>query len=153
MPAILIVIALLASGDAPAERRAAPSRPPAESEAPRRGTTVRWMPTQSRAHELALVARIEFALPVRNADLSLTIPAGLRLIEGPVALKVSAPADLSPVEVAYRFAIEGPVAANLIVALDAGGVHAEAAWPAGAPTTATPVDNDKFPPLERAVRN
>jgi len=147
-----LVLPILSAAGLATPGGAEQARPPAETELPSRAATVRWIPRSSAAGELALMARIEFARPLRGGDLSVTIPSGLRLIEGPVALKVTAPPDLSPVEVAYRFAVDGPVAADLVVSLDAGGMHTEDAWHP-APGPRAPADDGKIPPPERGALN
>lgn len=150
-PAVLVLATLSAAGLA-TQGGAERARPPAETDVPPRAASVRWIPRSSAVGELALTARIEFARQVRSGDLSVTVPAGLRLIEGPVAMKVTAPPDLSPVEVGYRFAVDGIVAADLVLSLDAGGMHTEAAW-RPAPGPRAPADDDKIPPRERGARN
>ena len=150
IPAALALAALAAGLNAPGGAEQA--RPPAETELRPRAPTVRWIHRPSASGELALTARIEFPRPLRSGDLSVTVPSGLRLIEGPVALKVTAPQDLSPVEVPYRFAVDGPVSADLVVAFDAGGTHTEDAW-RPAPGPRAPAGDGKIPPRERGARH
>lgn len=146
MPATLILAMLAAATPLSAET----TRPPADNHAPPPAVTVRWMAKPSTGAELALIARIEFTRPLRGGDLSVTVPSGLRLVEGPTRLKVSAPADLSPVEVGYRFAVVGPVSADLVLAFNAGNVHAEATYRPR--DLAQPErDPEKGPQPERAV--
>jgi hypothetical protein len=149
---LALVLAMLSAAGLATPGGAEQARPAAETDLPSRAASVRWIPRSSAAGELALTARIEFARPLRGGDLSLTVPSGLRLIEGPVALKVTAPPDLSPVEVAFRFAVDGPVAADLVVSFDAGGMHSEDAW-RPAPGPRAPADDGKIPPRERGARN
>ena len=149
---LALVLAMLSAAGLATPGGAEQARPAAETDLPSRAASVRWIPRSSAAGELALTARIEFARPLRSGDLSLTVPSGLRLIEGPVALKVTAPPDLSPVEVAFRFAVDGPVAADLVVSFDAGGMHGEAAG-RPAPGPRAPADDGKIPPRERGARN
>jgi hypothetical protein len=148
----VLVLSMLSGAGLAAPGGAEQARPPAETELPSRAATVRWIPRSSAAGEIALTARIEFARALGSGDLSVTVPSGLRLIEGPVALKVAASPDLSPVEVAYRFALDGPVSADLVVSFDAGGTHTEAAW-RPAPGPRAPADDGKIPPRERGARN
>ena len=150
IPAALALAALAAGLDAPGGAEQA--RPPAETELPSQAPTVRWIHRPSAGGELALTARIEFSRPLRSGDLSVTVPSGLRLIEGPVALKVTAPQDLSPVEVPYRFAVDGPVSADLVVAFDAGGMHTEDVW-RPPPGPRAPAGDGKIPPRERGARH
>jgi len=153
MPLIPAAVALAVVAAGLEDWRAAESaRPPAETRLPLHAATVRWIPKSSAVGELALTARIEFTRPLRNGDLLVTVPSGLRLVEGPVALKVTAPPDLAPIEIAYRFAVDGPVAADLVVSFDAGGMHAAATW-CPAPGPRAPADDGKIPPPERGARH
>ena len=67
-----LVLPILSAAGLATPGGAEQARPPAETELPSRAATVRWIPRSSAAGELALMARIEFARPLRGGDLSVT---------------------------------------------------------------------------------
>ena len=159
MAAIIVAAILSSLGAATPPQAGQPvtTRPPALSEAPRGPVTVRWTVRSITDTELDLLARIEFAVPVQNLELTVTMPPGLRLLEGPVAAKVSAPNDLSPIEIPYRFAIAGRVIGEIVIGLDLGAgstFHAEDAYrPAALPPAAPARSGPKVPDLQRNTPN
>jgi hypothetical protein len=154
VPAIL---ACLGTASASGAGRAITTRPPALDQAPRPPLTVRWTVRSVTETQVDLLARIEFAVPVQGLDLAVTVPSGLRLLEGPVAAKVSAPQDLSPIEIPYRFAIAGSVIGEVVISLDlaAGSAfHAEDAYRPAALRPAVPARSEpKVPELQRNSPN
>lgn len=160
MRTLLPVLALACTTRPPA----APTRsdPPAAATEQQAGAraplTVHWILGSATDAEIDLVARIEFAAPLRELNLSVTVPAGLRLLEGPLSTSVSAPDDLSPVEIAYRFAVEEPGVGDLVVEVDrqtaTAGVHAKDIYRRGAGTPkASQAPVDDRPNLEVGHRN
>lgn len=156
----IIVPAILSALGAASPRGAGQpvtTRPPALSEAPRAPVTVRWTVRSVTDTEVALLARIDFAVPVQGLDVTVTVPSGLRLLEGPVAAKMSAPEDLSPIEIPYRFAIAGRVIGEIIISLDLGAgstFHAEDAYRPVALRPAVPTRAEpKGPDLQRNTPN
>ena len=152
--AIAVSIAALNTSPPLRSARGGAARPPAENERPDGiPLKVHWETRSVTAAELDLVAWIEFAAPVAGLNLSLTVPSGLRVSLGPVAGKVSAPADLLPVAISYRFRIVAPVAGDVVIALRGsdGEIRTEAAYRPGMPFAEPLSAPPKAPPEPQRV--
>ncbi len=162
----LVTVILAAGCHGPSSSSSSSSSPAAAPALPRAGAAplvVEWVPGPRSATRLELTARLEFrAVFDQPVQVQVTVPAGVRLVEGAERFSLPAPPRPGTIDRPYVFALGGAARGEIVLEADVRGegfgMHARRAYALdtavrapGAPEAAT--SSKRGPDLEVGGRN
>lgn len=153
---MLLVLAVgCAPKSVPARSDAAPADAPAPvaSSSPRAPMTVDWIRQGESGGRLTLVARVNRNAPIRiPATVTVSVPAGVRVVSGRTSWVIEGSESTSPVEETLVFEVLQAGPQEILLAADAEtanfGVHAKKAYKLGQAAQKATVPATTGPALE-----